>query len=88
MPTTQTGFTDLRKEEGELLFPTLLTDKVIKQTEKDLGSYDFAVQHQQCLSPAEAGMFKRTYRRWQKRESCPTSRWSSSWLIGNVQEGQ
>ena len=29
-PTTQIGFTDPRKEEGELLFPTLFTDKVIK----------------------------------------------------------
>ena len=70
-PTTQIGFTDPRKEEGELLFPTLFTDKVIKQAEKDLGSYDFAGQHQQRPSPAEGGMFKRTYWRWYNREELP-----------------
>jgi predicted phage terminase large subunit-like protein len=70
-PTTQIGFTDPRKEEGELLFPTLFTDKVIKQAEKDLGSYDFAGQHQQRPSPAEGGMFKRTFWRWYTREELP-----------------
>jgi predicted phage terminase large subunit-like protein len=69
--TTQLGFTDPRTEEGELLFPVLFTPEVIRQAKKDLGTYDFAGQHQQRPSPAEGGMFKRTYFQRYRREELP-----------------
>jgi predicted phage terminase large subunit-like protein len=55
----------------ELLFPVLFTPEVIRQAKKDLGTYDFAGQHQQRPSPAEGGMFKRTYFQRYRREELP-----------------
>lgn len=69
--TTKIGFTDPRKEDGELLFPELFTAAVIAQAKKDLGSYDYAGQHQQRPAPAEGGMFKRSYWRRYTREELP-----------------
>jgi len=70
-PTTAIGFTDPRTEEGQLLFPELFTPAVIAQAKKDLGSYDYAGQHQQRPAPAEGGMFKRRYWRWYTRGELP-----------------
>ncbi len=70
--TTPIGFTDPRKEEGELLFPELFTAEVIAQAKKDLGTYDYAGQHQQRPSPAEGGMFKRVYWRRYTRDELPS----------------
>lgn len=60
---------DWRTEEGELLFPELFTPAVIAQAKKDLGSYDYAGQHQQRPAPAEGGLFKRDW--WQYYEIAP-----------------
>ena len=63
---TTIGFTDPRKEHGELLFPELFTREVIDQAKKDLGEYGFAGQHQQRPSPAGGGVWKRHwFRYWQ-----------------------
>jgi predicted phage terminase large subunit-like protein len=69
--TTKIGFTDKRTVDGELLFPELFTAEVIRQAKKDLGSYDYAGQHQQRPAPAEGGMFKRQYWRRYTREELP-----------------
>lgn len=71
--TTKLGFTDPRKEEGELLFPKLFTPAVIAQAKKDLGGYDYAGQHQQRPAPAEGGMFKRSFWRWYTRAELPAA---------------
>jgi len=70
-PTTAIGWTDPRTEEGQLLFPELFTPEVIAKAKKDLGSYDYAGQHQQRPAPAEGGMFKRSYWRRYAREELP-----------------
>jgi predicted phage terminase large subunit-like protein len=59
--TTSIGWTDPRTEAGELLFPELFTDKVLAQSKKDLGSTDYAGQHQQRPAAAEGGIFKRDW---------------------------
>jgi predicted phage terminase large subunit-like protein len=62
------GWTDPRKREGELLWPERMTPAYVASQKKDLGSTDYAAQHQQRPSPAEGGMFKKHWwRYWQPR---------------------
>jgi predicted phage terminase large subunit-like protein len=67
--STLIGWSDPRTEPGELLFPTLFTPEVIAKAKRDLGSYDYAGQHQQRPAPAEGGLFKRDW--WQYYEAAP-----------------
>lgn len=57
---------DKRTQEGELLFPALLSDKVLTTLRTETGSYGFAGQYQQRPAPAEGGLLKREWfnRRW------------------------
>lgn len=57
---------DPRKEEGALLFPALLSDKVLTKMKVDTGSYGFAGQYQQRPAPASGGIIKSEWfnRRW------------------------
>lgn len=59
--TTKIGWTDPRKEEGETLFPELFPPEVLEQAKVDLGSEDYAGQHQQRPSPAEGIILKRKW---------------------------
>lgn len=68
---TKIGWSDPRKEEGQLLFPELFTAAVIAQAKKDLGAYDYAGQHQQHPSPAEGGLFKREWWQYYRPEELP-----------------
>lgn len=61
--STSIGWTDPRNEAGELLFPELFTVAVLEKAKRDLGSYDYAGQHQQRPAPAEGGIVKRDW--WQ-----------------------
>lgn len=60
---TKSGQTwhDPRTKPGELLFPELFTPEVIAQAKKDLGSWDYAAQHQQSPMPATGGIFQKGY---------------------------
>lgn len=58
---TSIGWQDRRTEEGELLFPELFPREVLDEAKKDLGSTDYAGQHQQRPSPAEGGIVKRAW---------------------------
>ena len=49
---------DMRKKEGELLWPSRLTEEFLEKQENELGSYGFAGQHQQRPSPRKGGMFQ------------------------------
>jgi predicted phage terminase large subunit-like protein len=69
--STSIGWTDPRTEDGELLFPELFTQAVLNQAKLDLGSYDYAGQHQQRPSPAEGGLFKRNWWRYYRPEELP-----------------
>lgn len=59
-------YEDRRTQEGELLFPALLSDNVLKIMKVQCGSYGFAGQYQQRPAPAEGGIIKREWfnRRW------------------------
>ncbi|GAC1516238.1 MAG: hypothetical protein NVS1B11_36340 [Terriglobales bacterium] len=50
---------DPRTTEGELLFPSLFPESVLRQARKDMGSAVYAGQHQQRPAPAEGGIIKR-----------------------------
>lgn len=55
---TSIGWSDPRKVKGELLFPTLFPAEVLAEAKTDLGTTDYAGQHQQRPAPAEGDLFK------------------------------
>jgi predicted phage terminase large subunit-like protein len=55
---TGIGWSDPRKERGELLFPKLFPPEVVEEIQLDLGDSDFAGQHQQRPAPADGDVFK------------------------------
>jgi len=52
---------DIRSEPGELLWPRLFTEEMVRQLELDLGPYGTAGQLQQRPSPEGGGLFKREW---------------------------
>ena len=67
--TTAIGWSDPRKEPGELLWPERFGQAEINELKLRLGSYGSAGQLQQRPSPAEGGIFKRHWwRRYQSHE--------------------
>jgi len=61
--TTWRGWTDPRKEDGELLWPGRFSAEVIAQTQRPpyMTSYAYASQYQQRPAPIEGGMFQRAW---------------------------
>jgi predicted phage terminase large subunit-like protein len=59
---------DPRTKEGELLWPTLFPEKIVKRMETELGQYGTAGQLQQRPAPLEGGLFKRG---WFKKVDAP-----------------
>lgn len=73
--TTIIGFTDKRKQDGELLFPQLFTAEVLKEAKLRLGGDGYAGQHDQLPTPPGGGLFKRHWWRfWRWKEDAPTLR--------------
>ncbi len=69
---TSLGTPDPRKESGELLFPTMFTEEVLKEAKIRLGSDGYAGQHDQLPTPPGGGMFKKKWWRfWRWREDAP-----------------
>ena len=62
--TTSIGWSDPRKEGGELLWPEKVTQADLEHLKVTLGSYRYAGQYQQRPSPAEGGIFKRLWWRY------------------------
>jgi predicted phage terminase large subunit-like protein len=62
--TSSIGWTDPRKEWGELLWPQHFGAEQIAELKLRLGSYASAAQLQQRPSPAEGGIFKRSWWRY------------------------
>lgn len=56
---TSIGFSDPRKEDGELLFPERFPRDVVERDKIPLGSYAVAGQFQQRPAPRSGGMFQR-----------------------------
>lgn len=50
---------DRRTEENELLWPTLFTERMVRELETDLGPYGSAGQLQQRPAPEGGGLFKK-----------------------------
>lgn len=61
---TSIGWSDPRREAGELLWPERFDREAIGNLKKSLGSYAAAGQLQQRPSPAEGGMLKRVWWRF------------------------
>ena len=55
---TSIGFSDPRKEPGELLFPARFPREVVERDKKIMGPYAVAGQFQQRPSPAQGGEFQ------------------------------
>jgi len=65
---TKIGFSDPRRQLGELLFPALFPREVIEQAKLDLGSAGYEAQHQQRPTPVGGGMLqKHWWRYWQPK---------------------
>jgi predicted phage terminase large subunit-like protein len=62
--STAIGWTDPRKEPGELLWPAKVKKPDLDALKLTLGSYRYAGQYQQRPSPAEGGIFKRQWWRY------------------------
>ena len=69
---TSIGWTDPRKEEGELLDPVRFPPAVIARDKKIMGSYAWAGQMQQRPAPRDGGMFERDW--FEIVEAAPASR--------------
>lgn len=52
---------DPREVEGELLFPQRYPAEVVERAKVELGSAQYAAQHQQSPTPAEGGLFRREW---------------------------
>ena len=62
--STSIGWTDPRQESGDLLWPERVTRTNLAELKVSLGSYRYAGQYQQRPSPAEGGIFKRSWWRF------------------------
>jgi predicted phage terminase large subunit-like protein len=69
--TTWRGWTDPRKEAGELLWPSRFSEDVIAKTQRPphMTSYAYAAQMQQRPAPIEGGMFQRGWWRYYSRDA-------------------
>src|ERR1022692_2815437 len=61
---TSIGWSDPRQESGELLWPEKVSRDDLDGLKTTLGSYRYAAQYQQRPSPAEGGVFKRSWWRY------------------------
>ena len=61
---TSIGWSDPRQESGELLWPEKVSQVDLDGLKTTLGSYRYAAQYQQRPSPAEGGVFKRSWWRF------------------------
>ncbi|WP_245447305.1 phage terminase large subunit [Methylobacterium sp. 17Sr1-1] len=57
--TTRIGFTDPRREAGELLFPARFPRAAVECDKAAMGEYAAAGQYQQRPAPRDGGLFKR-----------------------------
>lgn len=74
---------DPRSKPGELLFPERFPKSVLEEAKTDLGSWQYASQHQQLPLPATGGIFKREwFKRYKVRELPPV--WNETIISGDL----
>jgi predicted phage terminase large subunit-like protein len=61
---TSIGWSDPRKEEGELLWPDRFTAPILARLKHSLGSMDYAAQYQQTPVPSGGGQFRKEWLRY------------------------
>lgn len=66
--STSIGWKDPRKKAGQLLFPDMFPQNVLDEAKKDLGSVDYAGQHQQRPTAIEGSLFKRAWWKYYDHE--------------------
>jgi predicted phage terminase large subunit-like protein len=59
--TTSLGWTDPRKQDGELLRPERFGPEEVKRAKTQLGTYGYSAQYQQRPVPRGGGMFRRDW---------------------------
>lgn len=67
------GWTDPRREEGDLMFPERFPREVVERDKKALGEYAWAGQMQQAPSPMGGGIFKTEW--WRVLDAPPIVKW-------------
>lgn len=82
---TPIGWSDPRTESGELLWPERNTPEFVASQKIDLGSRDYAAQHQQRPVPLEGGMFKRHW--WQRYRVLPAMKTVELFVDSAFKEG-
>lgn len=75
---TSLGWSDPRKEEGELLFPERFSREHLDTLRKSLGTYGWASQMQQSPVPREGAMFDRENFGW-TRTFDPATKFVRGW---------
>lgn len=76
--TTSIGWSDPRKEDGELMFPERFPEDQVKALETTMGSHAAAGQLQQRPAPRGGGMFKRAW--FEIRGAAPAGcKWVRGW---------
>ncbi len=69
---TKLGYTDVREEEGELLFPQRFPPEVVDRDEAAMGPYAVASQHQQTPTPRGGGVIKdQWWQLWEHKDFPP-----------------
>jgi predicted phage terminase large subunit-like protein len=61
---TSIGWTDPRRQSGELLWPDKVSQADLERLKVELGYYRYAAQYQQRPAPAEGGLLKRCWWRY------------------------
>lgn len=86
---TQTVFPqDARRKEGQLLFPTRFSERVVERDKMAMGDYAVAGQFQQRPSPRGGLMFKRHwFRIWEAGSAVPSGTvWVRHWDLAATKE--
>jgi predicted phage terminase large subunit-like protein len=71
LSTNGKPWTDPRRKEGELLWPSQINAEKIKELKVALGAYEYANQFQQRGSPADGGIFKKEWFQWWSEPQIP-----------------
>ncbi len=82
-------WTDPRTEEGALLWPEKFDEEAIRILKDNLSASDYAAQYQQRPSPAEGGIFKKSWFQWWKQSSLPPlefvlQSWDTAFATGKL----
>mgnify|MGYP003520362565 FL=1 len=84
--STSIGWSDPRKDDGELMFPDRFPQSVIDRDKRALGSYAWAGQMQQRPTPTGGGIFKDHW--WQYYTAPPKIEWRAIYADTAQKTGQ